>query len=361
MEYIFYLVVIVILTLTLPFASKNVVYGAKGIRPYSPLGGLSNNQKRAAQLLLGIITLILIAVCIWRSEDMSDYAMYQRMYNMGGGENVNRELEPTFSMIVALSPTFMIFLAAYAFLSVPAHIYSIYRNSPNIWLSFVLYLTVYFVLHDMVQIRAAVAIALLLIAVRYVVERKWLYYYVLVGIASCFHFSAAIFLLLYFIPYKSLNKWVWSALLVVFLIFGVLNMQFGYFAKFIPVGFVQNYLESYLGNKDFTASAIGPARIAKVLCCIMMLFGLERIKKSYPFAVPVLFIYILSQFCYLLLGDIPVLQGRMGELFGSFEIFALAMFPLLSKKHYYFLFVVPVSLAIYNLQIGIYLLTEVAK
>lgn len=361
MEYIFYLVVIVILTLTLPFASKNVVYGAKGIRPYSPLGGLSNNQKRAAQLLLGIITLILIAVCIWRSEDMCDYAMYQRMYSMGGGEKVNRELEPTFALLVSISPVFIIFLALYALLSVSTHIYAISRNSPNIWLSFVLYLTLYFVLHDMVQIRAAVAIGLLLIAVRYVVERKLIYYYILVVTASFFHYSASVFLLLYFIPYKGLNKWVWSSILVVFLIFGTLNMQFGYFAKFIPVDFIHNYLQSYLGSKDFTAAGIGPARIVKVICAIIMVFGLPRIKRAYPLAVPVLFLYIISQMCYLLLGDIPVLQGRMGELFGSFEIFALAMFPLLSKKHYYLLCIVPISLAIYNFQTGIYLLTEIAK
>lgn len=361
MEYIFYIVVIAVLMLTLPFGAKSVVYGASEVRPYTALGGLSSNQRHVSLILLGIITVILITVCVWRSEDMCDYAMYLRMYSMGGGEKVNRELEPTFAMIVSVSPVFLIFLAIYALLSVSSHVYAILRNSPNIWLSFVLYLTLYFVLHDMVQIRAAVAIGLLLIAVRYVVERKWVYYYVLVGIAACFHYSSAIFLFLYFIPYKHLNKWVWSGMLVAFLAFGLLNMQFGYFARFIPVGFVQNYLESYLGNKDFTASGIGPARIVKVLCAIIMVFGLPRIKRSYPLAVPVLFLYILSQFCYLLLGDIPVLQGRMGELFGSFEIFALAMFPMISKKHYYLLCLIPIALAVYNLQTGIYLLTEIAR
>lgn len=361
MEYIFYLVVIVILTLTLPFASKNVVYGAKGIRPYTPLGGLSNNQKRAAQMLLGIITLILIAVCVWRSEDMCDYAMYLRMYSMGGGENMNRELEPTFKLIVSVSPVFLIFLAIYAILSVSSHVYSIMRNSPNIWLTFLLYLTMYFVLHDMVQIRAAVAIGLLLIAVRYIVERKWITYYILVIIASFFHYSAAVFLFLYFIPHKHLNKWVWSGMLILFLAFGLLNMQFAYFARLIPLQFVQNYLEAYLGNRDYTASAIGPVRVIKVICAIIMVFGLPRIKRIYPFAVPVLCFYIISQMCYLLFGDIPVLQGRMGELFGSFEIFALAMFPLLSKKHYYLLCIVPVALALYNFQTGIFLLREIAR
>lgn len=357
MELTYYIVTLTILMLTLPFANQHLVYSSASVLPYNSIGALNVSQKRFATILQIIIAVLLICICVWRPEDLSDYAMYQRMYEMGGGEKVNRDLEPSFALVVKFSPTFLVLLAIYATISVSSHIIAIFKNSPNIWLSFFLYLTFYFILHDMVQIRAAVAIGFLLVAVRFIVERKIWYYYLCVGLATYFHFSAAVFLFLYFVPFKRLNSWVWSSILIISLLLGVMNMQFGYVARFIPVGFIQSYIESYLGSKDFTVAAIGPARIIKILSCVAMLICQKDIKREYPFAIPVLFFYIVSQLCYCLLGDIPVLQGRMGELFGSFEVFALAMFPLISKKHYYVLFSIPIALAIYNWGSGLFLLT----
>ncbi|MDE6006712.1 MAG: EpsG family protein [Muribaculaceae bacterium] len=345
----YYAIVLLILALTLPLGSRKLVYSASPeVRGYSPLNGMSGSAHKAAIVGAVLISIGLIVICIFKPETLPDRAMYEQYYDMGGGDKMNRELEPTFTILVRMAPSFMVLLGLYAVLSVSGHIVAIFSNSPNIWLSLLIYLSYTFILHDMIQMRAGVAIGLLLIAVRFIRERKWIVYFLFVALAYTFHYSALIFVFFYFIPTKHLNKWIWSAILILCTIAGLLNTQLGYVAKFLPVGVVQTYLENYMGSKTYIASEIGPARLFKIFCAIIMLFNQKSILRSYPYTIPVLIFYMCSQMSYLLLSDIPVLQGRFGEMFAAFDIFALAMFPLISKKHYYLWWIVPIALVVYQ-------------
>lgn len=358
----YYAVVILILVLTLPLGTRKMVYSASpDIKGYTPLSGMSSGGRKAVITGAVLILALLVVICIFKPETLPDRDMYETYYDMGGGDKMNRELEPTFTILVRMAPSFLALLGMYALLSVGGHITAIFLNSPNIWLSLLVYLSYTFILHDMIQMRAAVAIGLLLIAVRFIRERQWILYFLFIGLASTFHYSAIIFFLFYFLPSKYLNKWIWSGALILCTIAGLLNTQIGYVAKYLPVGFVQTYLENYMGDKTFTASEIGPVRLFKVVCAIIMLFNQRSIVSRYPLAIPVLIFYMCSQISYLLFSDIPVLQGRFGEMFAAFDIFALAMFPMISKKHYYLLWAVPIALVCYQHVEAYGLLTSVAK
>lgn len=349
MDFIYYSIVLMLLIFTLPLAAKQNAYAYPGSGKYNALERYSVSTQRILWIGVGLAIIMLMVVCIGKREDISDNLQYLNYYNMGGGDNMNRDLEPTFTYIVNISPSFTWLLGIYAALSVGFHMVAIFKNSPNIWLSLFIYLGYYFVLHDLIQIRAAVAIGILLYAIRFIPERKFLQYELCALAAVMFHFSAVIFVFLYFVPYKNLNKWIWAAIMIIALAMNVAGIQIGYLSKYIPLQIIQNYLEEYLGNKTFTQeSGLGISRIGKVLVVIVMLFNLKRIKKHYPLAVPVLVFYMISLMFYLLMGDIPVMQGRMGELMGVFEIYALAMFPFISKKYYYILFTVPILFGIYE-------------
>lgn len=345
----YYSVVFAVLLLTFPLASKKLAYSSvTDVYDYSPLRGLSSQGRHVAWFGAIAIIVILVILCVFKSENLPDTEMYRLMFDMGGGERINRDIEPSFGLLARIAPTFAILLLLYAVLSVSFHVFGIFRNSPNIWLSLLLYLPYTYVLHDLIQIRAAVAIGIMLIAVRFIVERKWILYFSCVAIAYFFHYSAIIFILFYFLPHKYLNKWIWSSLLVVATIGGLMNSQFGYLAKFVPLEIVQMYFENYMGSKNYTASEIGPVRIFQVICSIIMLFNQKKITEAYPLAIPMLIFFIMSQLSYMLLSDIPVLQGRFGEMFAAFDIYSLAMFPLMNRKYYYILWIVPIFFIIYN-------------
>lgn len=346
MGLIYIIIVGAILLFTINLASPSVVFCQIGnSRNFDSLRAFGPTQKRFIIAEALVIAFILIMLCVSRPDDMPDYQMYRMIYGWGGAGNLNKDMEITFSVLVNIAPTFLFFIGIYALFSVNAHIYAIFRNSPIIWISLLIYLSLYFVLHDMVQIRAAVATGILLISVRYIVERNLAVYLGLVVTAGMFHYSAMIFLPMYFIPYRHINKWIWSGVLVVSLAFGLMNMQFGYIAKLIPVEIIQSYVYAYMGSHQHVGVEVGMSNIIKIGIGIILIFNLETIRKRYPYAVPVMMFYIFSQMSYVLFTDLAVLQTRMGELFGVFEIFALAMFPLISRKYYIFLCMVPVALA----------------
>lgn len=353
----YYVIIVIAALITLPLASKKVTFGYPGApQPFTSMASVSKGEKRMYAAVFLLLSVMLVLLCTFREETLPDYMMYQQNYSSGPSANGSRELEPTFVWMVAISPTFLWLLAFYAMLSVGTNMYSIYTNSPNIWLSLLLFIPYYFALHDMIQMRAAVSCAILLLSIRYISERKWWIFFPLALIAFLFHYSASVMFLLYFVPKKRLNKWIWSATMLLALAFSFTTFQLGFVAKYIPLDFVQNYIYSYVGNRMFTASAVGPVRILKVVLIIVMLFNLDTIKRYYPFAPVVLSIYIGSQLCYLLFADIPVLQGRMGELLGVSEIFAIAMLPLISKKHYYILILLALCIAVYNGNEGLILI-----
>lgn len=348
MIFVYYVIMAVILLFATPLASQKLAYSYPGHGNYSALQGYNSATRKVVYTCFAVACVLLIINCIFRDEFLPDYLTYEWLYNAGGSSKVSREYEQTFNIIVKYSPTFLILLGVYAVISCSINMYGLLKNSPNIWLSLLLYLTFWYVLHDMIQIRAGVACALMLVGVRYIQERKWIIYFLICFVAMSFHNSAVIMFPLYFLPKKNCNKWVWTIILGVALLFSAMNYQFGLMARSIPVGFVQTYLENYIGNKNYTSSSLGFTRFLKIGLCILMLFNQKKITRQYPYAPVVLGQYMCSLLCYLLFADIPVLQGRMGEFLGVSEIFALSMLPFISKKHYYIWFAVPIVIAIYN-------------
>ena len=356
----YFIILILSVLSTLPLGSTRVVYAYKPSRgEYDALCAFNRPARKMIYISFAVLCALLVLCCVFKEETIYDYMMYERNYSMGQTSNHSRELEPTFNWIVAISPTFLWLLAIYAVISCCGNIYALLRNSPNIFLSMTVFICFYFVLHSMVQIRAAAAAAILLIAISYITEREWWINFPLCVVAILFHYSAAIFPLLYFFPHKSLNKWIWASVLGLATVMSLANIQIGVLVRNIPFAFIQNYLEAYLGNREFTARALNPVFFLKVVCAIFMLFNLQKIRRNYPLAPIVLCLFICSLLAYLLFADIPVLQTRIGELLGVSEIFALAMFPMVSRKHYYLLCVIPLFIAFYSITSSFRLLTEI--
>lgn len=350
---IYWVVVFIVLLMTLPYASRKLAYSynpGRGIA-YDALTGLNNGERKMSYLLSFAIFVILVLTCVNKPEYMADVSMYKTMYEAGGQENSHKSIEPTFGWITRISPTFMVLLLIYAVLSVGSHLLGIVRNSPNIWLSMMVYMLVFFVLHDIIQIRAAVACGLILVSIRYIYERKWYYYFPLILVASLFHYSALSFLPMFFLPRKRMIKWVWVGLLVISIFLSLFDMRFGLVTKYLPLKVVEMYVSSYIGNRNAagTSGGFNWTYLVQSLVLIILVIRVDKIQKHYPFAPVCLALSIFSQMCYLLLGDVQVLQTRMGELLGVADIFTLAMIPMLNRRLYYLLFFVSLLLVLFHL------------
>lgn len=363
MQAIYTVIFLLAVLVTLPVSSRKVAYAwSRREGPdYDALRNVPRKSRAAVRIAFLVIFIMMVILCVNKSENMADYAMYEYLYRLDGSRTVHKETEVTFGIIAGMSPSFLWLLGIYAVISCGLHLYGILRNSSSLLLSVLVYFGLFFVLHDMIQIRAAVVSAILLLSVRYIAERRWEIYFPLAMIAVLFHNSAIIMIPLYFIPYKRLNRYVWCGILLVSLILGLAGVQFGSAVGRLSLGMVNSYMESYMGNRMFKAAAIGPVRIMECLMLMVLIWNLKKIKRHYPYAVPCAVLSVFSEMCYLLLGDIPVLQGRMGELLGIVNILTYAMFPLMSKKHYYVLMIIPAFIGLYQLGNVSYLLQGIEQ
>lgn len=352
METIYFIIFALAFVITIPLGSRKLAYAndEEDAMDYDALRGVNSSHRVAAYVAFAVLLCMMVLYCAYKPLYIADNAMYEYLYRLNGSRTIHKELEVTFGIISRISPTFMILLAIYGLLSIGMHLYAILRNSPNIMLSTVIYMSLFFVLHDVIQIRAGVALAIMMFAIRYIYERKWQIYFPLVFLAILFHNSAVVFLPFYFMPHQNLNRYVWGGILMVALILGLLGYQIGSLSRFIPLGIIESYVESYMDNKEYAPSNTPSymRMVARALECIIglvMIIRYKTIQEHYPYAVICIQMFVFSEIFYLLCGDIPVLQNRMGELFGTFNIFTLAMFPMVSHKHYYILMAVPLLYA----------------
>ena len=132
-----------------------------------------------------------------------DYFNYVAIFNYGGYLSKG-VYEPFFEFIRFLNYTFgsadsvWVLFFVFAFLSVCIKTVAIYRFSSGFYLSFITYICVFFLLHDYTQIRASVAIAVLFFSIHYLIVGCQLKYYFSIVIALCFHFSALIYIPMYY-------------------------------------------------------------------------------------------------------------------------------------------------------------------
>lgn len=313
----------------------------------------------STKLICVLLAVLLVTTCMLKPEEIADYMTYQHYYNaLSLNYNPKESLEPTFKWITALSPSFSILILIYALLAVSLNIWVIQRYSCNIPLSLLLYLSPFFVLHDMIQIRVAVSCALMLWAVTYIPTRDWKKYFTLIVIACLFHISSIMFIPIYFLSGTKMYKGFYSIAIIALLMAAFIHVSIGLLIQYIPIPLIQVYYLSYTSSFWNAAPEVGFVIIGKCAMALWMIYKINTIQKLFPYAIISLKIFIISIACFILFTDIPVMAGRLFEFTGIIDIYTLAMFPLVSHKWKKVLAVFPITFAIFRLPFAIALLTS---
>lgn len=178
-----------------------------------------DEDKRAKRAFLFFSGLILFLVIALRdkgvgSADSSNY--YRHWDNMafrnfeGLKENIAKSpMEPGYLCTVwVLSKIFPnpqnVFVFSGLLFTLSACLF-IYRNSPNVVLSFIMFIT-WGMYSFMVQgLRQAIAISICLFSIESVKKRKFFVFLLQILLAMCYHRSAIVFAMVYFIPWKKLS------------------------------------------------------------------------------------------------------------------------------------------------------------
>ena len=280
-------------------------------------------------LLFFFLGLILISTAGFRKEEaVRDYVNYVSYFH----DQDFLLVEPAFVLLskviyLLIGPYPIYLFVLFATLGVSLKLTAIKQLSELWFLSIVIYVSNFFILHEMTQIRAGVASALLLLCIKPIYDRDLKKFLLFALLGFVFHYSAIVILPLWFLGLKARK---------IFLLFSIPIAYIIYFSGInlittIPISVIQSKISIYqslmeMGNEEsILINVFNLVFLGKITLFYFLLTKYELI-ASYNKYVPILMkIYCISLISYPVLAVMPPIATRISELFAIVEIVLLPL------------------------------------
>ena len=290
-------------------------------------------------LIITVLALSLLAG-LRGAEVAKDYEGYQlvfdSIYDLIGKTDVFLPiLEPGFSGIVIVFRTLfqynygLAIMLFFALLSVILKITAIKKLSFNPYLVILFYYSYYFFLHEMTQIRIGLASAIFFTSLIFYLKGNKKIFIMLILVATFFHYSAIMYLLLLFFDSKYFNKYFYSFMIGLSLILGYLKTPLLNFLGNFDTSTVSSRLSNYAGQVESgyaqNVNVFNTLNIINIATCLYFIIFIPQLKliSDKPLTL-FLKCNILSIFLLSLLSGVPSLAYRFSELFGILSMFVFA-------------------------------------
>lgn len=277
-----------------------------------------------------LLSIILIFVAGLRDSDVAnDYGVYLNYWSY---REIKEQVELSFVLLVnilkndlGLSSVYLFIV--YAILGVGTKMYAIKKLSINVFLAALIYLSHYYILHEMTQIRIGTATGFLLIALYFKLQKKYFGFAAFFILAVFFHYSAAIGIVILLLNNKNIKYFYYVIPLgyILYLLNSKLNIS-------IPIPYFQdkidvyNEMKKYGMNDSDKINVFNFVFLTRILILYFLFYKAKSISKYNENIYVYIKIYTLSLFSFLFLADIPAFSFRISELFGVVEII---LFPLI--------------------------------
>ncbi len=275
------------------------------------------------------ILIVLVTIATFRPiSSTPDSWAYEELFN-DLDSPIALLLEPTFHIIARFVHLFsddvhLLFLV-YALIAVSLKMYVFRHSDFFVFLPLLIYVSNYYILHDLIQIRAGVASGFFLMAIKPLAEGQKKKVVKLFICSILFHYSAIALLPLLLINNDNLSK-NWKRLLL-------LTVPFGYFIYFlhidifslIPIPFFQEKMESKVAARDAGIEAdinvFNLVFIVRILVFYYTIRFYGLIKEYNKYISIELKMMAISLFCFPALSSMPVFAFRLSEFYGVVDIF----------------------------------------
>lgn len=279
-------------------------------------------RSRGWAYIMTTITAVFIYCCVYING--SDWPIYERYYNNVTSRNIfETPWEWGFCIIVFLCKeagigffVFLIIAKSFSLITISNVVrnYSLktFENGNLFWMLFVFYSGFCMYLYVETIIRFAIALAIVSMGYKYLINRRFIRYFFMISIAILFHKSAIIMLPLYFCKSINISSKKILLLFVLILLFCspilLLNI-FGLLADYVSPLFLfplMGYTDR-VANADFTIFSLGNVvYMFFLLFCLLNRRNIENRKNGHK----------LFAFCviYFLISFISFSAGSVGRI-----------------------------------------------
>lgn len=280
-------------------------------------------------LLYIFLGVLLVIIAGFREEDVvRDYINYVTYFH----EQDFLQVEPTFVLIskgiyLFIGPYPIYIFVLFAAIGVSLKLVAIKQLSSLWFLSLVIYISNFFILHEMTQMRAGIASALLLLCVKPIYERDLKRFLLFSLLGFLFHYSAIVILPLWFLGVKARKDFLMFSIPVAYLIyFSGINL-----ITTIPIEVIQSKISIYqtlmeLGDEEsILINVFNFVFLGKIVLFYFLLYKYELIVSENKYVPILMKIYCISLLSYLVLAVMPPIATRINELFAIVEIVLLPL------------------------------------
>ena len=288
------------------------------------------DPKVVSLLFLAMIFIMALVVGLRPEGIDHDYGHYIEMYNK------SYELTTEFTFLLIANFVSIVFddyvflFLIYALLSLALKYWVIKKLSKLHFLSLLMALCTFYILHDFNQIRAGVASGFMLLSIPYLFEEQRWKYILFIVLATCFHYSAIIMLAFVFLSGKPFSK-------LDYCLYGAI-IPFSYACYFlqispfflIPIPYFEEKLEAYQAiqeTKDaYDVNVFNLVILVKIAISYFLLIMSKVIEEKNKYFPLLLKFEIISLASFILFTEVPILSFRVNELIGVVEYI---LFPLI--------------------------------
>jgi hypothetical protein len=273
------------------------------------------------------VALLMVMAGFRQEACCNDYAIYVDYYRNIGGIPFTF-LEPTYFLITEISRALWngpagIFII-YSILGVGLKGVAFPRLTKYYALSMILYFCSFFLLHEMTQIRVGVASAILLLSIPSIVDRNWKHFLAYMAIGTLFHYSFFIFGFCYFLNPRKIYPAAYLGVIVVTYIAVLAGLNLTTIFQFVKLGFISNKIETYKKLLDQGMFGgimlLNPLLYLRFFVLSFMVWHYDILQEKNRYAIILIKLYAFSIFFFVAFADLPVMAGRVSQLFGIVEI-----------------------------------------
>lgn len=273
-----------------------------------------------------------------RSGDgMPDYAMYEHLYFEAIDSTGFGLVEPSFKLIslladflVSREPWVMFFI--YALVGVLLKNWLILRFSIPLFLGQLIYLSNYYIIHELIQIRTGVATCFIVLSIIHMARNDKKTGAILICIATFFHYSSFVFLALMFVNFRRFKEKYFALGLVVSYGLYYFNMDpitlgLNFFSEYFF--FVKSAYLNLERAEGLAINVVGFFALTKIFVVLFFLVcSHNRSAAIDPFLSMGLITFFIGVCCYITLARFPEIAVRISYTLMFFEVLVI---PFIAK------------------------------
>lgn len=283
--------------------------------------------------ILAVYVAFMVLLATTKSiPNTSDALDYEHIFYNNDDPLLVIATEPTFiqlsRIVLALGGSIVTVFFIYAIITIPAKMKMLYTMTPFVFTALVIYIPVYFEVHDMIQIRAAAAATFLFFFIYYITQKRHFIATAMLICAFLFHYSSIVFLPFLFIGNRQLSKTgriiVASLVPFCFMMYLLKLDWFSLIPEPLWWGKLAIYKESTEKGEWMELSPLykNLYYMAKCVVLYLCLYYYDTIVKNNPYAPIIINLFAIS-ICFLSsMATIPVIGSRISDLFGIIDCIA---------------------------------------